>query len=167
MSSTHPSKYHIVKFILDIAYEDHLTTRNSDWTEWMNKIKKIFPKYKLPMCLVIGLYRKNNKDLNEILDNLDYIYYSNNQMENQLNDSQKKLTWQERYDKWIEKRDNGNKLAQQKRRELQVMNIAKNKEIEKAANESYIQQMKPLWDSTFQDLLNKRESDMKAIFEKI
>lgn len=154
------SNYNTIRFILDIAYEDHLVSNKESWDIWINKISYIFPKKQLPYALISGLYEKNNKELNNQLDKLVNITSITH-----IETKNKYELWNEKYDKWIERRDNGNKLAQQKRQELIKSNYEAAKEVSKLANETFIQQMKPFWDTQLQECINKRENEIKDILK--
>jgi len=51
------SQYHIIRFVLDVAYEDHKMTSDPDWEGWLQTVARMF-KGKPPPALLAGLASK-------------------------------------------------------------------------------------------------------------
>ena len=104
------SKYNLIKFILDVSYEDkqHVIstierkhcTKDDYWTCWLYSVSKIFNN-KMPMALLKGLHKKNNHYLNDFCnEKIAEIQEENRKLHN-LQMDKKRL--------WELKRDEGNK----------------------------------------------------------
>lgn len=140
------NNYHSIKFILDIAYDDHTKLNDPNWEQWLKSINKIF-KNDIPISLLLGLQNKNNIELSKFVDlNIDKY----NKCIERRDAANKKV--QDKYNKWIERRDAGNKIAQYKREKLK-----NEKELLKKKNdEEYCNKMQPIWDIKLQELINSR-----------
>lgn len=106
------SKYHLIKFILN-SYEDH--NQNSDnfnWIIWFNDISSIY-NHKIPENLLLAIKSKNN-------DNKPIINLCDKELERiKARKKQEILALEDkeqRYKRWIEKRDAGNLRALQEQK---------------------------------------------------
>jgi hypothetical protein len=135
------SKYNTIRFILDEAYEDHKAL-GKDWDEWLRKISRMF-NYNVPEALIEGLQRKDPSL--KITNNPSmYVEASEN-----------------KYTKWIERRDRGNQ------RRIEEMKVKKEQEVKFIEEqrikwlEDYENKMKPKWDSDFNKFITNREKQMR------
>jgi hypothetical protein len=132
------TKYHTIKFILDIAYEDHnkLPELEKNWEKWFKSIIKIFNN-DIPIALRFGLLNKNNIQLSEILDNYILFLYKD------VKFTLKEIN-EDKYYKWIERRDAGNKRTLHERKKIQDEKIANIKKKHQLEHELYCNQMQPI-----------------------
>lgn len=92
------SKYCTIRFVLDCAYEDHAALVNPDWHNWLISISRMF-SHRIPQALLHGLLRKNNSHIEQ------FCIERLNKLAEPINES--------KYEKWLERRDMGNKKAQE------------------------------------------------------
>jgi hypothetical protein len=137
------SKYHSIKFVLDIAYEDHNKLQDDlDWEKWFKSIIKMFNN-KIPGSLLRGLSRKNNTQLSRCLD-----LYENAVVKKEGKEEKERK--EEDYNRWIKRRNDGNKRV-----ELE-------KEIQKRKDyELYCDEMQPKWDTKLKEIINSRKNIYK------
>lgn len=151
------TKYHTIKFVLDIAYEDHnkLLDKEQDWDKWVKYIRKMFNN-DIPVALLKGLAKKNNTHLSRCLDSIVVI--------------KKETRGEEKikaYNSWIKRRDDGNTRVElekelEKRKQYEKYIIQKRQECEKYCNE-----MQPIWDATIKKIINDRKNVEDSLWNKI
>lgn len=96
------SKYNIIRFVLDHAYEDHLKNGNG-WTEWFKSVSRIF-NHKIPDALLAALSKKNDQ-----LRDLSVAYKAAHEEKSTKEDT--------KYEDWKRRRDEGNRKEMQKQKE--------------------------------------------------
>ena len=154
------SSYHIIRYILDIGYDDHLANAKDAcavyWQNWMDKVCRMFRNRKAPESLIAGLRKKYNPILEKICDDLQSEY-----------DAKKKHSKEAqhaiRYKAWLEKNA---KYKETKRIELLELKRIQ-KEHDELCNESYISQMQPKWDSKMEQITRDRENMMSTLNKNI
>lgn len=109
------SKYNLIRFILDEAYDDSENTAAlgenfnergilvTHWKNWFHKISRIY-NHKIPQSLLDGLKRKNNTFLTEII-----LEYEIRQLQKPV-----KRTKEDEYDDWIKRVNTGNQNKREK-----------------------------------------------------
>lgn len=154
------SEYNLIKFILNKSYNDHYLQENPDWNDWFNSISRLYNN-KMPKSLILGLKRKNNDKLRNLCDNALILIQ-------QREDKYKERLEQEllKYQKWMWKRDEGNKRVNEKKMQKIETNILKESQERQIANESYIKQMLPTWHAVYDECKNKREQEYNQIWNK-
>lgn len=92
----------MIKFVLDVAYEDHSTCENPDWVNWCKSVFAMF-NYKPPPGLINGLMKKNNPQITDI------CLETNKIIEEAIRLKEKK------HNDWVSRRDAGNLRAARER----------------------------------------------------
>jgi hypothetical protein len=142
------SKYHSIKFVLDIAYEDHNKLHGElQWEKWFKSIIKMFNN-KIPDSLLKGLSKKNNTQLSRCLDLYENVVVKKDGKEGKEDD----------YNRWIKRRNDGNKRVELEK-EIKKRKDELEKEIQKRKDdESYCDEMQPKWDTQLQEIINSRNN---------
>jgi hypothetical protein len=140
------SKYNLIRFILDEAAE-----KNPD-SEWFRKVSRVF-KHRIPEALLLGLSKQS-----DTLKTLCDEYRSNSKPTPRSTD-------EDRYQKWIKRRDEGNKRAFQKRLE-QKEDADTPKEILSTfvMTDDEIKQKMPDWQEQFNTIVNKRQQEQEDMW---
>ena len=140
------SKYNIIRFVLDRAYEDHQNLcNNNDWAEWFKSVSRMF-NHKIPDGLIAALSKKNDQ-----LRDLCVAYKDNKQM-------QKPIKQQEdtKYEDWKRRRDEGNRKELQRRKEEKERLAETLKAHQQRQMESHWESMQPIWNKQYNEIINKR-----------
>jgi hypothetical protein len=149
-------QYNLIIFINN-SYDDHIKIENPNWQNWFKSINKMFNN-NIPKKILLMLQRKNNIELNNLCKEQMQIneikkvrYYEKLKNEN------------EKYQKYIQKRDNGNKKA------IEMFKIQKNDEklkndiLDQQINQLYVDEMLPVWKSRIDKLINERNDFISSI----
>lgn len=149
-------QYNLIIFINN-SYDDHIKIENPNWKNWFKSINKMFNN-NIPKKILLMLQRKNNIELNNLCKEQMQIneikklrYYEKLKNEN------------EKYQKYIQKRDNGNKKA------IEMFKIQKNDEklkndiLDQQINQLYVDEMLPVWKSRIDKLINERNDFISSI----
>jgi hypothetical protein len=144
------SKYHLIRLILDNLYEEQKKKGDPQWEGWLNTLGKVF-NGTIPKALLLGLKRKSESS--ELCNLCDVrLLQSQHIKSKELQESAV-----DAYERWIERRDRGNKRALEKREKEKQEQQAKIRQIQQEAHETYIQQMLPQWKQTLEDYKRKRD----------
>jgi hypothetical protein len=151
------SKYHLIKFLIN-SYDDHNENANNfDWITWFNDISSIYNQ-NIPESLILAIKRKNNEELNELCNKeLERIHLKEKREALALESKEQK------YKRWIEKRDAGNLRVLQKIKEKKESDILKQNETIKKANEEYIKMMMSTWEKQHKEYIDSRRSELQNI----
>lgn len=104
------SKYHIIRFVLDVSYEDHAKSCDApDWITWCKRVFDMFGRNP-PDALIDGLKRKQNAVIDEYC--AKFLEMRNEEKKEALRKQSDK------YVAWIKRRDDGNLLMQKQGRWL-------------------------------------------------
>lgn len=155
------TKYHSIRFVLDVAYEDHnkLHDKEQDWGKWFKYIIKMFDN-NIPVSLLKGLAKKNNTHLSRLLDLYNSSIFTFKKEKNEKNE--KKIN--DEYNSWIKRRDDGNKRAalekELKKREFYEKDVIQRRK----SYEIYCNKMQPLWDTKLQEVISARQNILDKIY---
>jgi hypothetical protein len=162
--------YNIIRFVLDISYNDHLSNESSTWDTWLNTVSRIY-NHKMPIELLHGLIAKNNPILTQLcnkkIEALD-LYLERKSEENE-NKSNKYKLWElrlkhnkpdieaNRFNVWKYKieclkniRDLNKKIEKDNKERIIKEQINK-------SEENYCNKMKDTWDSKLNDIVSTRK----------
>jgi uncharacterized protein (TIGR02452 family) len=162
------TKYHSIRFVLDIAYEDHnkLHDKEQDWGKWFKYIIKMFDN-NIPIALLKGLETKNNTHLSRCLDSYDSSIFT-------VKKERKEKKVADEYNSWIRRRDYGNNRAElekepkdRKAFEKEVIHwriydeiyrnkMQKEEIIWREYDELYLNEMQTVWETKLQKIINDR-----------
>jgi hypothetical protein len=149
------SKYHLIKFIIN-SYDDHKNTNNPDCIKWFNDIKHLYNQ-NIPESLILAIKGKNNEELNRLCDlEIERIQTRKKREALALESKEQK------YKRWIEKRDAGNLRVLQKKKEFDIL---KQNETIKKANEEYIKMMMSTWEKQYKEYIDSRRLELQNIFK--
>jgi hypothetical protein len=147
------SKYNIIRFVLDEAYEDRTNRpiQTQNWVEWFLKVSRMF-NHKIPDSLLEALSKKNEP------------------LELLVEEYRKKARPKPSIDAhaiWIQRRDAGNARALAKKQQEAKRIQQESKEIKLQQQETYERQMKPIWDKQYENILYERDSQIDLLFSSI
>lgn len=152
MPSHRLSKYHAIRFVLEDTQQQQ---PDVDWTPWFRKVSRMFHD-DLPDALLDGLSRR--------CDALKSLCEAHRASRQASQASQAPvLSAQQRYDRWIQRRDQGNARAAAERRRIQEEQRAAAKAIQNRYVESQWESMMPVWKKQLDTLEEKRRCDMAAL----
>jgi hypothetical protein len=141
------SKYNTIRFILDeAANKDITTTTDTDWTLWFAKVSRVF-QHKIPVALLEGLLKLNILKVNELCDE----HYMS--LTKPINHSELKNI---KYHNWIKRRDEGNKRAQELRKNVEARKRAAEIETVIKMQEAEYKKKLPIWQQQYADIVDKR-----------
>ena len=140
------SKYHLVRFILDQPYGEEI---HEFWSEWIKQVVRMFPKHKVPACLLQGLGRKNDC-LSRICEEIESAQAAHS-VQTQA---------EEKCHAWVLRRDAGNQRAQEKR----TREKEEKRHHARALNDVYQAEMQPVWDAQLSDIQAKRDEQITKIY---
>lgn len=155
------SSYHIIRFVLDDAYEHHARDMrescvDEQWGVWLAKISKMF-KGRPPIGLLLGLKAKGNSALSEACDVLIDAADEKRQRA-QDREHQKQLRFEA-----AQQRNEAKALARRGRRQHDEKEAeAKRRLFASSTAEAYVRQMQPTWNKQFDDILRKRDEQASA-----
>lgn len=158
MPSPRPSKYHAIRFVLEEALVDKMNTQTQDidWTPWFRKVARMFNDH-LPDALLDGLSRRC-----DALKGLCEAHRTTRRQASQASQAPF-LSAQQRYDRWIQRRDAGNARAAAERRRIQEEQRVAAKAIQNRYLESQWESMMPVWKKQLDTLEETRRQDMAAL----
>ena len=142
------SKYHIIRFILETAYEDHRVILDKDaWDVWFHKVVKMF-NGKPPSALLKGLASKNQELYalcsKIVVDDKDERYKA------------KVNLYKSNRDAWIQRRDEGNRRVAEERARAREHQKRAETEAKRASDEAMCRKMQLVWDKMLDDIVLKR-----------
>jgi len=144
------SKYHIIRFIIETAYEDHRLNRDKDkdWDAWFHRVVKMF-KGKLPKALLKGLASKS-PELYALCSKID-VYDKDEQYKAKV------AMHKSDRDAWIQRRDEGNRRVAEARAHACELKKRAEMEASRALDEAKCREMQPTWDKMLEDIVRKRD----------
>lgn len=119
------SKYHIIRYVLDVAY-GYATPPSSDaesyWRTWLQQIARMFARGAVPPALLEGLKRKGVTELTRVCEEWKPPA---------LPLHKKGIPWQERVAAWIARRDAGNARVAAERKKQRETDLQVKRNIER------------------------------------
>ena len=144
------SPYHLIKFIVDISYDDFAKRENPNWNTWLDAVAKIYLD-KIPEKVLYALMTKNNDELTRVCSKV--LETMNKNVTSKEEEAQAK------HEQWIRRRDAGNKRVH----EMRIMNRKQNEQEAmikyNEALASYMDQMMPLWKDQIKLCMEKRVAE--------
>jgi hypothetical protein len=136
------SKYNLIKFIensysyYENSYYDNI---DQDWPKWFRSVSRIY-NHKMPKNVILAIKNKNNQILNTLCD-LELAKLNKREKEEEKYTKLK----QEKYIRWIERRNAGNKKI--------------------ILKQDLVEEMFPIWN--FQNLIKDRFIYLSNIWSKM
>jgi hypothetical protein len=148
------SKYNLIRFIIDVSLEDHKTLENVNWQKWFFSVSRVY-NHKMPEQVVKAIASTGIPQLIELCDE------EMPRIEKMKRSAVEKCTLEKtKYERWIQRRDAGNKRVLEEKRKRYEVDLQRVKEIEIEMNESYVQQMLPFWAQRLNEYVQQRDLEL-------
>lgn len=136
------SKYNIIRFVLDVAYDDHrMTSAEPDWEGWLHKVSRMFCG-KPPPALLAGLASKS-EEMHELCNKMPSV-------------SGEKPCAADLEAAWLLRRDAGNRrVAEQRVREKEAATVYNNSGY--GDEDETFRGMKAVWDKRLDEYIRMRD----------
>ena len=145
------STYNLLQFVIH-AYDDHLIQQNPNWADWFKSISRIY-KHDIPKNVIMALKAKQNEQLDKLCD----AALCQSQLR-EIKAGQREATALEKYNKWLEGREAGNKRAHQLRQE-------RISEQRQAQHEAEVPAIRDAWTKKMDEYMEERDKIMAHIFD--
>jgi hypothetical protein len=154
------SNYSLTRFILDVSFCDHqASSTDPDWKAWFHSVSRIFSHRNIPLSVLEGLLAKNVPQLSTLCEaEITKRIEKNRRAELQAEHRN------EKYERWIQRRDAGNARVQELRKKKQEIDEQKVQEIQRQMNESYVKQLFPVWKQRMDEIVQQRNNEMSTVW---